>query len=415
MRTVAAVALVMLAAGAAGCIRSKCYSNLDCAADEICLENGSCAVPECKVDEQCAAGYYCHDFACEKGCVKDADCGQGRKCMDRRCVLYGQSCQCVMAEPFCLLDVNPYSATGGGALCLPEEGDAAVALFFGSIGCSHCRNIFAALEEIEKEVAAAGKTPRLVWMQASGYVIPEGKIEQFLGTPDYPILQDTAEAKVWEKYAAAYYDIVLVDSYGCLTAHVTGIKGPEDLQGAGGEMVKGLWLDALSAECHAVVEEGGEPAAEAVEEVVPRDGGGEVVEPVSDAGDGAETVQVEAVEELALSDSEGVADGSEQADGCCQVEAVETGPTDAKEALVPEAVEAWESVAEAVDGGADWVEPFQLADVCQVVPNSGVELGQAVPHFLCKDVNSASAGFGTGVSDITLKGKVWIAYLGSCT
>jgi hypothetical protein len=58
---------------------------------------------------------------------------------------------------------------------------------------------------------------------------------------------------------------------------------------------------------------------------------------------------------------------------------------------------------------------FQPAEFCQVVPTEPIELGAEVPSFLCVDDNAASATYKGSFSPEGFKGKVWLAYFGSCT
>jgi hypothetical protein len=59
--------------------------------------------------------------------------------------------------------------------------------------------------------------------------------------------------------------------------------------------------------------------------------------------------------------------------------------------------------------------PFACSDFCVVEEAEPIVVGDTVPSFQCKDLNTSSTTFQAPVSDITLKQLVWIAYFGSCT
>ena len=83
-------------------------------------------------------------------------------------------------------------------------------------------------------------------------------------------------------------------------------------------------------------------------------------------------------------------------------------------------VEVPDEISSEVDlSPADTADPdqtvFQPAEFCQIVPTEPIELGDQIPTFLCVDDNSASATYQETFSTEGLKGKVWLAYFGSCT
>jgi len=59
--------------------------------------------------------------------------------------------------------------------------------------------------------------------------------------------------------------------------------------------------------------------------------------------------------------------------------------------------------------------PFACSDFCVVEEAEPIVVGDTVPPFQCKDLNTSSVTFQAPVSDVTLKQLVWIAYFGSCT
>ncbi len=129
------------------------------------------------------------------------------------------------------------------------------------------------------------------------------------------------------------------------------------------------------------------------------------------------------------------ADGKKCVDGACQ--ACDPGPCDNCEALCP-ADQTGTGPVCGIDGitydsfcklkcaiGSpectalsnchQMAYPFACTDFCVVEEAEPIVVGDPVPAFQCKDLNTSSATFQAPVSDFTLKQLVWIAYFGSCT
>ena len=246
---------------------------------------------------------------------------------------------------------------------------------------------------MQKELQAEGEDPLVLFMQLEAFDATPEFIEMMMEGSSVPVLQDTAALDLWGKYHSFWpefkswwYHIVIIDASGCLAAHFGPVLD-EDLEGPGSAALKAAWVEALHAECSAYVveREDGAERVEVIEEpdIIEGDGFAEIPDLVEDPG--SDLVDLAELDEL---------------------------PADAPEVDLADVPDEADFLDLAFD---EYTEPFQLQDICQVEEAEALQPGQHVPHFLCKDMNPASEGFGNPVSDLTLKGVVWLAYYGSCT
>lgn len=390
------------------CVESRCYRHSDCPSGKVCEgETGQCVVPECNLDTECAQGTVCESYQCVEGCVTSKDCPSGFECSSRRCLEYSPACQCPSSPAFCLADVNPGSPGYQQPLCLPSQVEGqAVVLLFGSVGCSHCRDLFRALSDVAKRVDADAGTVFPVFVNLATVTATAPEITAWFPEATTPILQDTSAQGVWGLFGADWYHLILLDRNGCVVKH-WGPAQATDLQGALGDEVAQMWQEATAAECEAVT----------LEDVVT----GDTAEPdvlqetsLVDSSNSDVTVGPEVLPEVLLEDSspeildavegetvEVVPDADVQGDqslGEVQYDLVsEVEPQDAETDLGPPE------------------EVFALHELCQMVTALPPAVGEKVPHFLCMDRNAASATSGQGISDWVLKEAVWVAYFGACT
>jgi hypothetical protein len=375
----------------AGCVKSRCFQNADCGAGEVCDRAlGTCFPPECLATVPCPAGSFCEEFRCVAGCGGDEECQPGEKCIDARCLPYREQCNCLAATDFCLADRNPGSPSYLEKLCVSDYDEHGVALFFGSVGCPHCWHLYGQLREMKQELAGDGVVPDLLFINIKSVDATPEKISQGMSDVSTPIVQDGEAVGFWDAYLADWYHFVLVDRSGCIAAHY-GPLSSEGLDGAEGQEIRAAWKASLAAECTPSEPDAGPDAAGDIQ-----------------AGD--------------LEDS----GTEEQAD---QTAAEDKGPGDFDAQPQPDLVDTQEGAGQDAAGDSDAelpgedvgdlgdsdVEPFQLAEVCQVVETPPVPLGGDVPYFLCMDRNSKSPGYLSGFSTTTLAEKVWIAYFGACT
>ena len=372
---------------ASGKCKPKCVTDSDCVQGEKCVASkGLCVEPQCQTHADCGAGAICVDYQCIPGCAKDADCPDGKRCFESRCVAFSQACNCPLAPEYCVQDINPVSPSFGSSLCLPDSFPHGAALFFGSVGCSHCRALLSELLTMKGTLQTEGLSPQLVFVQLKDYVFNSDEVEGALDGVTVPVLHDTPELGIWQAFGADWYHFIVTDAYGCLVAHY-GPLTDQDLEGDLGDEILGVWRDALQAQCTPPPE----PSPEDGLDVVPEadEAGEEIVE-----------------------------DSGTDAAGDLATEASDVAPTDSADGFLDTAGPGPDSdtaTADAGDASDAWVDPFELTDVCQVAPGPVPDVGYKLPHFLCKDVNPGTPTFGGPVSDITLKEKVWIAYFGSCT
>ena len=336
---------------------------------QVCLTvTGECIVPECTQDVDCPDGELCEVFRCVKGCLNDSDCDKDQKCFEQKCVPRSENCDCPKAPSFCTTDQNPVSSTFGKELCVPSSFENGVALFFGSVLCSHCRTMFGSLSVLASEVGGSTGPAGLVWVHLETVSVVPSDVEKALGTVDESVVFDTDALAVWDRYAADWYHMVIVDRNGCLAGHF-GPLSQEQIDGSLRQEIGNAWADAALAECTVPVPEmadSAEPATDVMEppEILPAEfPGDEAPEPVTDLTVGETTETIE----------------------------------------IPDAADGKET------------EEFILAETCQIVMGFPIGTGDPVPHFLCMDVNPSSGQYGQGISDVYLKELIWIAYFGSCT
>jgi len=404
-RLVLVAAMVAVAWLATACVDSRCTRNAECPAGQVCNTlTGACAVPACTSDGECGDGRVCRQFACVAGCVVDTDCASDQRCFAGQCVARDQACDCAQAPHFCGVDLNPLSPTSGETVCVPDTFPTGVLLFFGSVLCPHCQDILDALEAMQVEVGGPGAAP-MVFVQEPTIEVGASTVQEALAGATLAVLPDDPQAGIWPAYAADWYHVVLTNRNGCLDQH-WGPLVPADVSDTRHAEMRAAWSAAAEAVCtpdpveqvdlapevpeptpevvpepDATVEPGPEARLEPAPEVVPGEASPEA------AGEGTPEPAIEASSEGAFEPA---------------VEVVDAPGPDGEAEAAPADVDA---------GG----EPFQLADLCQVTAALPAVLGALVPHFLCKDVNTASAGFGGGFSDVALKEQVWIAYFGTCT
>jgi Cys-rich repeat protein len=407
-----------------GCVDSRCTRNSECPTGEICeASTGACVAPECTSDGQCPQGTVCKDFACIAGCRTSSECADKETCFDHRCVEQVGACECPAAPSFCEQDVNPRSPTAGQEVCTADAFPKGVMLFFGSVKCGHCRNLYDALVRLQAELEGEGEAPRIVFMQLKDVQVDADDVESALDDDAVaPIIQDTDELGLWTTYDADWYHVVLIDRHGCLSEHL-GPLTDEQVDGDLHETLKDAWRDAMDADCAEPVSEQREPAPEApvtellaespeILEIVDEI---DVVTEISDAteADLADTNEVSETDDAVDGESFDVEADLEATEAVLEaVEvAVEAAEEPAPEVLV-ESIEVLEPVEVAPEA---FVEPFELQDKCQVVAAEPCEVGDVIPHFLCMDINPTSPSKDEAVSELSLGPKVWVAYFGSCT
>ncbi len=400
------------------CVDSRCYRHPDCPAGRVCESGtGRCVIPACTRDSECSSGTVCESYACVEGCVTDQDCPADHRCTGRRCLLFSESCQCSAAPEFCLPDVNPVSPGSGGTTCFPSSmsGDSVV-FVFGSVACAHCRDLYRAVADVAGRFQPLSGGAYPVFVNLTGVVVSEDQIESWFTGVLQPILQDTAQDRVWAQFGADWYHLVLVDRNGCLVQH----WGPVDaaaLSGELGDSLESLWRTATGAECEPAPIQEGSPERS--------DGNDAIWDVLRDF-------------DVVSSDRH---DPEIQSDGSLQ----DTGSVELVD--VPADPDILDDAFRAEDGSQDWTvadvtnpdqldlcatdgcvsmpdlpadtglppEVFTLDSLCQIEQSPPPAVGQPVPHFLCMDRNTASSTYGLGISDWTLRESVWIAYFGGCT
>ena len=378
-----AAMLLVLALLPTSCIESKCYRNADCPEGEVCLkESGRCVTGECSVTGDCPPGSYCKGSRCVQGCLVDDECAAGEKCIEAVCVLYSRECNCPLAPPLCVPDINPNSPTFGQTLCAADYEVGGLVLFVGSIMCSHCWNNFKAAMQMKAGLEDDGFSPALFFVHLATKESSPELVQEKMSWATDPVVADTEQLDIWERYAADWYHLVFVAPNGCLAGHI-GPVVPEYFSGTSGQEIRELWISSFDGNCVQGTPEGR------------IEGGADVV--VVEADDVAETVDsvVETVD--AVPDVPDVS------------EVLSDLPGDGGE-LTDESSEDWDSPGEVPDA-----DIFQPAAMCQVVATEPVEVGDQVPYFLCTDVNAESDSVGSTFSPYTLKEQVWIAYFGSCS
>ncbi len=352
----------------AACVESACFTQSDCPDGKVCFADGKCRVPDCTSHADCGQKKVCESYVCVDGCTKPEECGEGQTCSSNRCVPIDEQCQCPSAPGFCLKDVNPASASLGTQVCSDALAGKAVVLFFGSIACSHCHTLYNRLLEIRDGLVADGVQPNLLFVNLKTVPLDPGAISSLMPNATLPLLQDTEEVDVWGMFSATWYEVVLIDKNGCLAWH-SGDLSSGGLEGAAGEAFVQKWKQAEQAECGVVPDVVVQPDV--------------ILDGVTDTA--ADVLQDQ---------------------------------TQPDQVLPPDAVEWVEDLNDLSNSDLD-SEPmdinFQLSEYCQIEPVPPIQVGDAVPHFLCMNRSVSSGGLGEGISDITLKTLVWIAYTGACT
>lgn len=369
-----------------GCVESRCYGDADCPAGQVCLMTGKCMEPECTAANPCPEGHFCSNAFCQKGCLADAECGDGFKCIGAICTPYRAQCDCTGAPPFCAADLNPNSPGSGQTTCSDDPGEGGVGLFFGSIKCSHCWSSFERVEAMRDELLAEGYPVVSYFVHLRTVNASPETVGEKMPWASSPVVADTDDLAIWDDYLADWYHFVIVDRHGCVARHF-GPVVPEDFDGES-NAIRQAWIDSLSSECPSV------PTGEDI--------GPDQVDAVAldlTAADIVEVVDSLVPDVLEVMDSPGDAPIEEVVE-----------PLDVSD---PDEVSAAETTSEdtlLTDGGG-----FEPAEFCQVVPTDPIAVGEPAPTFLCVDDNPSSASHNGTFSPASLKGKVWLAYFGSCT
>jgi hypothetical protein len=381
------VFVLQVAALSQGCIESRCYQNADCPLGRICLkETGRCVEPECDAAHPCPPGHLCQSYFCQQGCLEDSECGEGQKCVQAQCIPYSEECDCQAAPEFCRIDQNPGSPSMGQEFCLEGMGEGGIALFFGSVKCSHCWALFQDLQGLRDELREGGLDVQAVFVHLKTVEATPSVVGEKMPWATAPVVFDSEELGIWEDFLADWYHVVIVDRHGCVFDHFGPVVS-EDFVGPDSK-IRNAWMASVDNECKgpAVVEEPEEDlVTEDSQEIVDVVEGPDLPDvPLPDLPE--PTPEILEPEVDALADEVG-------------------------EELVAEVAETVDDIPLDESDGA----PFQPAELCQIVPTEPVAIGGAVPYFLCTDLNPASATFNGTFSPWSLKEKVWIAYFGSCT
>jgi hypothetical protein len=256
-----AVVAGLLAASVAlssACVESRCIEHEDCPAGLMCVAaTGVCSAPECLSDSSCGRGRICDDYLCVPGCVTNDDCDLPRECRDRQCVLVGTGCDCALAGEFCLTQINPDAPSPGAELCIPTADHTARLLFFGSVACSHCRDIYASLLARRDDLRAEGLDARILWMQWKDYPVEPSDIVLFLGENDVEVVADDEATDAWGRMGVfEFYHVIVVDTFGCTAGH-WGPVTPAEIDGTLGDDMTDAWRNALEGDCPDPVDPGG--------------------------------------------------------------------------------------------------------------------------------------------------------------
>jgi len=240
-----AALLLVLSAGANGCVEARCTLDRECPAGEYCeTATGVCLVPECVTHDACASGLVCDDHQCVPGCRGDAECGAEQRCLDLRCVDLDATCSCPLAPSFCGPDLNSRSATAGAERCVPDDGRPTV-LVVGSVACSHCH---ALLSGVLGRVSALADPAPVVFVQLRDRPMDEAAVTTYFAPYAVPVIHDSDALDITGRYAADWYHVVLVDAHGCLVDHWGPLAG-SDLEGPTGDALVAELTRALSGAC----------------------------------------------------------------------------------------------------------------------------------------------------------------------
>ncbi len=236
------------------CIESKCFRNADCADGRLCQQaTGACQTAECQSSDQCGPARVCKQGACVPGCKGDSDCVSGQKCFETQCRTVEAECQCPLAPKFCLTDVNPTSAAYGTDICFPSESSGGTLLFFGSVYCSHCKLVFAELQEVENGLRANGLNPTLLWVQPLDRPLVASDIPSQLPDVHSPVVEDKRDIGVWQAYQVDWYYVAVLESHGCMSARFGPLSGG-DFHGGVGTSIANAWKKSMKPVCPGSVE-----------------------------------------------------------------------------------------------------------------------------------------------------------------
>jgi hypothetical protein len=245
----AIISLSLTVALIPACIDSKCFVDRDCAGGNVCQPlTGSCVAPQCQSNQQCPAGRVCEQHRCVVGCVDDNACAKGLKCVNSRCRVWQEQCQCPLAPIFCPTDINPMSATFGAQVCAAGGSGGGMMLLFGSVLCPHCRALFTALQGVESRLQQDGLQPTLIFVQIKS-VQPSADMISALMTDDRaPIFQDTDDMDIWGAYGVDWYYAVILDTHDCIAARFGPLES-YTVQGETGDIIERSWRSAMDPAC----------------------------------------------------------------------------------------------------------------------------------------------------------------------
>ena len=390
------LALVLAAATASfvTCIDSRCTQDSECPAGSLCLKSlGSCVAPECVRHSECKPGLICENHFCVSGCLTDDDCAGGMRCHQNRCAVYGEGdCECPQAPQFCGSDMNPHSPTYEQQLCVPASYDKGVALFFGSVKCSHCRDLIKEILPLGAQLRAEGYDASVVFVHIKTVDVGASDVGNHMSGISVPVIHDSDAADIWAAYGGDWYDMALVDAEGCSAEHFKTLV-PEDVIYQRRDEIIDAWKAAISRQCKS------EPPPPA-DVVIVADTSPPDIAPPPDDGPDLDTVDgggpdvspniVEVHEDSTAELPDVTSDGDgPEVDGFADVPQTDQGPADA--------------------------DPPPVIEPCTITYAEPMTVGQKVPSFSCTDVNAGSPTLGDTITDVSLGELVWIAYFGSCT
>jgi hypothetical protein len=216
----------------------------------LALLGSGCISSRCFLDADCPEGLMCSTHACvEPECTAGEDCEPDQFCVERRCRDACPECDLPVAPEFCGTDINPSSTTAEARLCVPDSFPDGVALFFGSIGCGHCTAIYDALKPRIAQLRGEGLAPKLIWVQVSTLPATPSDVYARLGAEGtVPVILDTPELGIWPAFAAAWYEVILVNSHGCLLETFPSLDATQ-LNGEVGDQLVAAWRDAMDEAC----------------------------------------------------------------------------------------------------------------------------------------------------------------------
>jgi hypothetical protein len=238
--------------GLKGCIEARCMQNTECPAGEICVTAiGLCEIPQCVADADCEKRQVCSDYHCVPGCVSNKDCDSDETCFEKSCVPVSSLCDCPRAPEFCAEDLSLKSSTAGEEICVPEDFDDGVALFFGSVGCSHCRDFFRSVLKISDDLESGGEKPQIIFTQLlleTGKKTPDD-FATIMTDKNTHAVQDTQRLAIWDAYQTDWYHLVIIDRNGCFVRKFGPLSETELEEGLADD-IKEVWREAMHAECN---------------------------------------------------------------------------------------------------------------------------------------------------------------------